>query len=96
MCAKKVRSGGISMGSQNFRAVAARATIVIRGRGVNPSHPTGCSWRVTYPCAIILPLNQQPIATHKKSCSALLRKGSLGPIDSSDNDYDDKNYGELF
>ena len=53
--------------------------------------------------AIILPLNQQPIATHKKSCRALLRKGkceSFGPKDSSDNDYDDKNYGrdygELF
>ena len=52
--------------------------------------------------AIILPLNQQPIATHKKS-RALLRKGkceSFGPKDSSDNDYDDKNYGrdygELF
>ena len=30
---------------------------------------------------------------------ALLRKGkceSFGPKDSSDNDYDDKNYGELF
>ena len=38
------------MGSQNFRAVAARAMIVSRVLGVNPSHPTGCSWRVTYPC----------------------------------------------
>ena len=49
--------------------------------------------------AIILPLNQQPIATHKNSCRALLQKGkceSFGPKDSSDNDYDDKNYGELF
>jgi hypothetical protein len=37
------------MGSQNFRAIAARAMIVAKGRGVNASHLTGCSWRVTYP-----------------------------------------------
>ena len=52
--------------------------------------------------ATILPLNQQPIATHKKSCRALLRGENVNrcPKDSSDNDYDDKNYGrdygELF
>ena len=43
------------------------------------------------------------MATRKTSCRALLQEGkceSFGPKDSSDNDYDDKNYGrdygELF
>jgi hypothetical protein len=45
------------MGSQNFRAIAARAMIVAKGRGVNASHLTGCSWRVTYPWKIILKYN---------------------------------------
>jgi hypothetical protein len=49
MCDKKDRSGGINMGSQNFRAIAAKTMIVNKGRGVNASHLTGCSWRVTYP-----------------------------------------------
>jgi hypothetical protein len=49
MCAKKVRSGGISMGSQNLRAVAARAMIVIRGPGLNNTPQTNPLREVTYP-----------------------------------------------
>ncbi len=51
MSAKKVRSGGISIGSQNFRAVAARATIVMRVRGLNNTPQTNPLRGVTYPCA---------------------------------------------
>ena len=39
------------MGSQNFRAVAARATIVIRGRGLNNTPQTNPLRGVTYPGA---------------------------------------------
>ena len=49
MCAKKVRRGGISMGSQNLRAVAARAMIVIRGPGLNNTPQTNPLRGVTYP-----------------------------------------------
>ena len=52
MCAKKVRSGGISMGSQNLRAVAARAMIVIRGPGLNNTPQTNPLRGVTYPWII--------------------------------------------